>query len=159
MHVSVQPTPLSPWRQLAEYEESRSGGGNHGHGFGATAVFVGTMRDFNEGDAVDRMWLEHYPGMTEQHLETIVAKVSEAHGLLDALVIHRVGEIAPGDAIVLVAVWSAHRASAFRASREIMEDLKSQAPFWKRETLTPVDGEDNRVRQSSTRWVERNTRG
>jgi len=94
------------------------------------------------------MTLEHYPGMTERHLETICAEATARWGLLDTLVIHRVGLVLPGDPIVLVAAWSAHRAEAFTACRHIMEDLKSRAPFWKKETT--AQGE---------RWVARNTSG
>ena len=118
-------------------------------GFGATASFVGTMRDFNEGDGVRTMTLEHYPGMTERELERIVEEARTRWDLVDALVVHRVGEILPGQPIVLTAAWSAHRAAAFDACRFLMEALKSRAPFWKKETL--VDG--------GSRWVERNTPG
>lgn len=116
--------------------------------FGATASFVGTMRDFNEGDVVQKMALDHYPGMTERHLERIMESARQRWNFLDALIVHRIGEVAPGDSIVLVAVWSTHRGAAFDACREMMEELKTRAPFWKKETLT--DGE---------RWVERNTTG
>ncbi|MGD8483625.1 MAG: molybdenum cofactor biosynthesis protein MoaE, partial [Thioalkalispiraceae bacterium] len=116
--------------------------------YGATAVFVGSMRDFNEGDDVQKMWLEHYPGMTEKHLEKIAHEAMQKWDLLDVLLVHRVGEIGPGEPIVLVAAWSAHRAAAFEASRYLMEELKSRAPFWKKEQL------DN-----SSRWVAKNTPG
>jgi molybdopterin synthase catalytic subunit len=94
------------------------------------------------------MVLEHYPGMTERHLERIAASAVERWRLDEVLVVHRVGEIRPGDAIVLVAVWSAHRAHAFESCRHIMEDLKSNAPFWKKERT--ADG---------SRWVAGNTPG
>lgn len=103
--------------------------------FGATAVFVGTMRDFNQGDTVERLFLQYYPGMTERELEKIVSEARSQWDLLDALVVHRVGEIYPGEPIVLVAAWSAHRGPAFDACRYLMEALKSRAPFWKKETL------------------------
>jgi molybdopterin synthase catalytic subunit len=106
------------------------------------------MRDFNEGDAVEGMMLEHYPGMTERHLERIAREATERWGLEDVLVVHRVGELRPTDPIVLVAVWSSHRKDAFEACRYLMEDLKSKAPFWKKELL-----------ESGTRWVEHNTPG
>jgi len=117
--------------------------------FGATASFVGTMRDVSEGDDVVGMALEHYPGMTERELGAIVTEARERWTLIDALIVHRVGAILPGEPIVLTAVWSAHRAAAFEACRFLMEALKSRAPFWKQETL----------RDGSTRWVERNTPG
>lgn len=114
--------------------------------YGATGIFIGTMRDFNEGDEVQSMTLEHYPGMTEQYLEKIVQDAAGRWELVDCLIIHRIGTVQPDDAIVLVAVWSAHRAAAFDASRYLMEELKSRAPFWKKEKLS--EGE---------RWVEKNT--
>jgi molybdopterin synthase catalytic subunit len=116
--------------------------------YGATAIFIGTMRDFNEGEAVRGMTLEHYPRMTERHLQRIVEQACADWSLLDALVIHRVGELQPNDPIVLVAVWSAHRAAAFAACQFIMEELKSKAPFWKREDTV-----------AGSRWVEHNTPG
>ena len=106
------------------------------------------MRDFNEGDDVHAMSLEHYPGMTEQHLESICSAAAQKWPLLATLIVHRVGELEPGEPIVLVAVWSAHRAAAFEACRHIMEELKSRAPFWKKEIL--ADGH---------RWVASNTPG
>lgn len=116
--------------------------------FGATATFVGSMRDYHDGDTVRGMTLEYYPGMTERHLEEICTEAHRRWTLLESLVVHRVGEVVPGEPIVLVAVWSAHRAEAFEACRFIMEDLKSKAPFWKKETLA-----------GGTRWVARNTPG
>ncbi len=146
MSVIILAQPFDPWQTLAEYQQKKP----HLDGkFGATAVFLGTMRDFNEGDNVSQMFLEHYPGMTEKHLEKICTQATEDHALLETLVIHRVGEINPNDPIVLVATWSSHRKEAFEACREIMEDLKSRAPFWKKEQLN--SGED--------RWVEKNTKG
>ncbi len=145
MSVLIRAAAFEPWAELAAYERARFP--KHGV-FGASASFVGTMRDLNEGDRVSAMNLEHYPGMTERHLEAICAEACARWELLDTLVIHRVGRLQPGDPIVLVAAWSAHRAEAFAACRHIMEDLKSKAPFWKKETTD--DG---------VRWVARNTSG
>jgi len=117
--------------------------------FGATANFIGTMRNVNEGDDVIGMMLEHYPGMTEKELDSIVEDARAQWPIDDALIVHRVGDIQPGEPIVLTAVWSAHRSAAFEACRFLMEALKSRAPFWKRETL----------KDGSHRWVERNTPG
>jgi molybdopterin synthase catalytic subunit len=118
-----------------------------GHGeYGALASFVGTMRDFNEDETVSRMVLEHYPGMTERHLTAIAEEALRHWDLLDVLVVHRVGPILPGDAIVLVAAWSAHRGAAFEACRYLIEELKHRAPFWKREET-----------DQGSRWVTRNT--
>lgn len=143
MSVFLSETEFSPYRQLDAYQQQMGGGAGKQ---GAMVMFVGTMRDFNLGDAVTRMKLEYYPGMTERRLGQIVEEAKMRWNLIDALVVHRVGEIFPNDAIVLVAVWTAHRGSAFDACRYIIENLKHSAPFWKKETL--ADGE---------RWVESNT--
>jgi len=94
------------------------------------------------------MTLEYYPGMTEKHLRKICEDACKQWAILDALILHRVGVIEIGDPMVLVSIWTAHRGDAFDACRFIMEDLKSKAPFWKKEMLK--DGE---------RWVESNTSG
>ena len=115
--------------------------------YGATAVFIGTMRDFNEDRDVSAMNLEYYPGMTESSLESICQEAESKWPILDSLIVHRVGDIRLNDPIVVVATWSAHRAAAYDANRYIMEALKSRAPFWKKEN-TPKGGE----------WVDSNTR-
>lgn len=146
MAVELRAEPFEPYEELCRYQS-----GMHGRligAYGATASFVGTMRDFNEGDLVRRMSLEHYPGMTERQLGRIVDDTRARWPVLDVLVLHRTGEIDPGDPIVLVVVWSEHRGPAFDACRYIMEQLKTSAPFWKRETLSDRE-----------RWVERNTIG
>ncbi|UJS24145.1 molybdenum cofactor biosynthesis protein MoaE [Thiothrix winogradskyi] len=145
-YVDVRETPFEPWQYLAAWQAQQLPENAHS---GATAVFVGTMRDFNEGDDVMGMYLEHYPGMTERQLATLVAEAAQRWSLDAALVVHRVGEILPAQPIVLVAVWSAHRAAAFEACRHLMETLKHTAPFWKRETLS----------NGTVRWVDRNTPG
>ncbi|MDQ1818021.1 molybdenum cofactor biosynthesis protein MoaE [Massilia sp. CCM 9210] len=110
---------------------------------GAVVSFVGTVRDMNDGASVAAMELEHYPGMTEQALERIVAQAGERWPLYGALVVHRVGPLAPLDQIVLVACTAAHRGEAFAACEFIIDYLKTDAPFWKKEQ-TP-DG---------ARWVD-----
>jgi molybdopterin synthase catalytic subunit len=110
---------------------------------GAVASFIGTVRDVNEGERVSAMTLEHYPGMTEKALDAIVEEARTRFDILDALVIHRVGPLAPADQIVLVAVTSAHRGDAFDACRFIMDYLKTRAPFWKREDTA-----------AGARWVD-----
>ncbi len=145
MKIELRARSFDPLLEVGFYQ---SGLGELPGQCGATAIFIGTMRDFNEGEAVHRMMLEHYPGMTERHLQRIVEVAAREWPLLDALVIHRVGDLQPNDPIVLVAVWSAHRAAAFAACRFIMEELKSKAPFWKREETA-----------SGPRWVEHNTPG
>ena len=145
MKIHILESALEPYQLLAAHEAANT---SLRGAAGATASFVGTMRDNNEDDAVTGMTLEHYPEMTAKHLEKIGERALQRWQLLDVLIAHRVGELLPGDPIVLVAAWSRHRKDAFEASRFIMEDLKSEAPFWKKERL--VDGE---------RWVEKNTPG
>ena len=110
---------------------------------GAVASFIGTVRDVNDAATVAAMTLEHYPGMTEKALAAIVADAHARFDILDALVIHRVGELRPADQIVLVAVTSAHRGDAFDACRFVMDYLKTRAPFWKKE-----------VTAEGARWVD-----
>ena len=122
---------------------------------GAVVSFVGRMRDINEGDEVVGLHLEHYPGMTEKSLAEIVELARERWPLGRVTVIHRIGEMWPGEEIVFVGVTSAHRSSAFAAGEFIMDYLKTRAPFWKREA-TPegerwVDARDS-DRQAAERW-------
>ncbi|MDT4330644.1 molybdenum cofactor biosynthesis protein MoaE [Methylomonas sp. MED-D] len=147
MTIRIVEQTFEPWSLLADYERFELAE-NIGK-YGAAAVFVGSMRDFNLGDGVIGMTLHHYPGMTEKQLATIVVDANSRWALLDTLVIHRVGEVQPGDTLVLVAAWAEHRGDAFDASRYIMEALKSRAPFWKRETLAA----------GQSRWVEKNSDG
>ncbi len=123
----------------AEIEALRAGDPH----VGGLVTFVGYMRDFNQGDRVETLTLEHYPGMTEKALEAIVTEAGARWDLLGIRVVHRVGELRPGEPIVLVAVTSAHRGEAFRACEFVIDYLKTRAPFWKKER-TP-QGE---------RWVE-----
>lgn len=145
MAVEIYPGGFDPLQRLANYQQENLAPGD----FGACASFIGSMRDFNEGDDVAAMRLEHYPGMTERQLESIIDEAKERWPLIDALICHRIGEIEPGDPIVLTACWSAHRAASFEACRFLMEALKSRATFWKKERL--ADGD--------SRWVEKNTPG
>lgn len=101
---------------------------------GAVAAFVGTVRDRSDASAVQAMELEHYPGMTESAIEAMVDEAQRRFGIRAARVIHRVGPLAPKDQIVLVVVTSAHRHDAFQACEFLMDYLKTQAPFWKKET-------------------------
>lgn len=125
---------------------------------GAVVSFVGTVRDINEGDEVSVLELEHYPGMTEKALEKIRLEAHERWQLESSLIIHRIGKMNPTDQIVLVAVSSRHRENAFYASHFIMDYLKTNAPFWKKETL-PGGYErwvDARVsdKEAENRWVK-----
>lgn len=125
---------------------------------GAVVSFVGTVRDINEGDEVSILELEHYPGMTEKALEKIRLEAHERWDLDATLIIHRIGKMYPCDQIVLVAVASRHRENAFYASHFIMDYLKTNAPFWKKETLP--NGEERWVdarisdQEAEKRWVK-----
>jgi molybdopterin synthase catalytic subunit len=110
---------------------------------GAVASFIGTVRDRNDVTSVSAMELEHYPGMTERAIESMIAEARRRFDIRGVRVIHRVGTLMPRNQIVLVAVSSAHRHDAFQACEFLMDYLKTQAPFWKKET-TP-DG---------ARWVD-----
>jgi molybdopterin synthase catalytic subunit len=110
---------------------------------GAVCSFIGTVRDRNDGQSVSAMELEHYPGMTEQSIEQMIDEAFRRFDIYGARVIHRVGPLQPLDQIVLVAVTSAHRGESFQACEFLMDYLKTQAPFWKKEQ-TP-DG---------ARWVD-----
>lgn len=143
MKIEIIDKVFNPWQLLQQYECERD---CRQAAFGATNVFVGTMRDFNEGDHITAMTLEHYPGMTDKYLQRIAQEAVLRWDLLDALIVHRVGAIRPDDTIVLLATWSAHRGASFEASRYLIEELKHRAPFWKKESLTKGE-----------RWVEMNT--
>ena len=123
----------------AEVASIRSGNA----GIGAVATFTGIVRDVNEGDSVSEMTLEHYPGMTEKSIEAIVSQAKTRWSVIDATVVHRVGLLKPTDQIVLVVVAAAHRGDAFAACEFIMDYLKTQAPFWKKEKTA-----------EGPRWVE-----
>lgn len=112
-------------------------------GVGAVASFIGTVRDRNDGQGVSSMELEHYPGMTEQAIEAMIDEALRRFEIRAARVIHRVGVLQPHDQIMMVAVTSAHRGQAFQACEFLMDYLKTQAPFWKKEQ-TPA----------GARWVD-----
>ena len=110
---------------------------------GAVCTFIGTVRDRNDGQAVSTMELEHYPGMTEKSIEAMIDEAFRRFDIYAARVIHRVGPLQPLDQIVLVVVTSAHRGESFQACEFLMDYLKTQAPFWKKEQ-TP----------EGARWVD-----
>ena len=145
MSVELRGEPFDPWQELQTYQSAKP---KLAGKFGATSIFVGTMRDFNEGNDVQAMTLEHYPAMTQKHLEDISAEAKQRWDILDTLIIHRYGDIQPNDPIVLLAVWSAHRSESFPACRYLIEELKTRAPFWKQEQT-----------EDGARWVEHNTPG
>ena len=144
MKVLLRGDGFDPWREIQNYQESQP---ELAGKFGATSIFVGTMRDFNDGNDVEAMVLEHYPAMTQKHLEDISKEALKQWDILDTLIIHRFGDILPNDPIVLLAVWSAHRAESFPACRYLIEELKLRAPFWKQET----------TENKTTKWVTHNT--
>ena len=146
MRIEIREQPFLPVEELAAYQQIIEQ--NFPGQYGATAIFIGTMRDMNDGESVQSMSLEHYPGMTERQLQLIVNNAVNKWALFDALIIHRVGHIQPHDPIVLIAVWSAHRAEAFAACHFLIEELKSTVPFWKQE-----------LRNDAAHWVEHNTPG
>ena len=136
MTVRVQTEDFDIGREIAALREANPK-------VGAVASFIGTVRDVNDGSAVAKLTLEHYPGMTEKALEAIVAEARSRWCIIDATVVHRVGELKPLDQIVLVVVVGEHRGDAFAACEFLMDYLKTRAPFWKKEQ-TP----------EGSRWVE-----
>ncbi|MBU1361080.1 MAG: molybdenum cofactor biosynthesis protein MoaE [Gammaproteobacteria bacterium] len=110
---------------------------------GAVCSFIGTVRDINEGSAVASMELEHYPGMTEKSIEAMIDEAARRFDILGARVVHRVGLLQPADQIMMVAVISAHRGQSFQACEFLMDYLKTQAPFWKKEQTS-----------EGARWVD-----
>lgn len=145
--IGVGPAPFDmaeAYRWLAACDED-----------GAVVTFTGKVRNHNLGNDVAALTLEHYPGMTEKALQEIVDAARERWPLQRVTVIHRVGELFPGDEIVLVGVTSAHRGSAFSAAEFIMDYLKTRAPFWKREATEQgdrwVDARDS-DHQAAQRW-------
>ncbi len=136
MTVRVQTQDFDTGFELSQLRNARKD-------TGAVVSFIGQVRDLNQGDNVSQLTLEHYPGMTEKALEAIVSQAQDRWDIFDAIVIHRVGTLQPTDQIVLVAVSSAHRGEAFKACEFIMDYLKTEAPFWKKE-----------VTSQGERWVD-----
>jgi molybdopterin synthase catalytic subunit len=134
--VSIQTEDFDLSHELAALRRGQPG-------VGAVCSFVGTVRDRNEGHAVATLELEHYPGMTEKSIEAMIDAAFKRFDIYGARVIHRVGLLQPQDQIVLLAVTSAHRGQSFQACEFLMDYLKTQAPFWKKEQ-TP----------SGARWVD-----
>jgi len=134
--VSIRPDDFDLGAEVAAL---RAGDG----GVGAVAAFVGTVRDRNDGAPVQSLELEHYPGMTEAAIEAMIDEAMRRFEIRQTRVIHRIGLLQPLDQIVLVVVTSAHRRAAFEGCEFLMDYLKTQAPFWKKEE-TP----------SGARWVD-----
>jgi len=140
----VSEQPIEPWQVIAGHQAAHAQSGQ----FGAAASFIGTMRDFSERQNLSKMTLEHYPAMTGQYLDKLEQEAREKWPLQDCLIVHRVGDIYPGDAIVIIACWSAHRRAALDACNWLIEELKYRAPFWKQE-----------FNAEGAHWVEENTDG
>ena len=145
--ISVQQEDFDPGVEYQQLANSQS--------VGAITTFTGTVRNLNLGDQVGGLFLEHYPGMTEKALQAIVDEAQQRWTLQAVRLIHRIGQLHPGDQIVFVGVTSAHRKEAFAACEFIMDYVKTRAPFWKKET-TPdgdrwVDARDS-DQEAAERW-------
>jgi molybdopterin synthase catalytic subunit len=134
--IRVQTVDFNPGDELEQLRRENNGKA------GAMVSFTGLVRDLNEGDNITRLTLEHYPGMTEKALAKIEAQAKAQWQLTATLIIHRVGPLKPNDNIVLVVAASMHRKQAFAACEFIIDTLKTNAPFWKKESL-----------QNSDRWL------
>jgi len=144
MSTQLASHTFDPWQAIIQHQTQSA---LHAQ-FGATATFIGSMRDFNDDAHVSSMVLEHYPDMTQCYLNKLEQRANQKWDLLDTLIIHRVGTINLTDPIVLIACWSAHRRAALDACNWLIEELKHNAPFWKKE-----------IRHDGERWVEHNTDG
>ena len=127
MAIRVQAVPFDPGAEVNALHAANLG-------IGAVVSFVGYVRDFNDGQDVSGLFLEHYPGMTEKALGKIAEEAEQRWPLLRLEILHRIGGLEPGEPIVFVGVASAHRQAAFDACNFIMDYLKTRAPFWKKET-------------------------
>ena len=135
--IRVQTEDFDPGFELEQLRQRNNGQA------GAMVSFTGLVRDLNAGDTIMQMTLEHYPGMTEKALNKIELEANERWELTASIIIHRVGPLHPDDNIVFVAAASRHRKQAFRACEFMIDTLKTEAPFWKKETLP-----------GGARWVE-----
>jgi molybdopterin synthase catalytic subunit len=134
--IRVQTDDFNPGDELEQLRRENNGKA------GAMVSFTGLVRDLNEGDSITQLTLEHYPGMTEKALAKIEAQASRQWDLTATLIIHRIGPLKPNDNIVLVIAASMHRKQAFAACEFMIDTLKTEAPFWKKESL-----------QNSARWL------
>ena len=131
--IRVQTDDFNPGIELEQLRSENNGQA------GAIVSFTGLVRDLNEGDNITQLTLEHYPGMTEKALTKIEAQANEQWDLTATLIIHRVGPLQPNDNIVLVVAASMHRKQAFQACEYMIDTLKTNAPFWKKESLADSD--------------------
>jgi len=134
--IRVQREDFDPGKEIEALTRGR-------HDIGGVTSFIGLVRDMAGGDKIEAMTLEHYAGMTEQQLEAIEAEERKRWPLDAVLIVHRCGELKPGDRIVLVVTASSHRDAAFDACRFLIDWLKTKAPFWKLEETS-----------AGPRWVE-----
>ena len=131
--IRVQTDDFNPGAELERLRKENNGQA------GAMVSFTGLVRDLNEDDSITQLTLEHYPGMTEKALTEIEAQANEQWELTATLIIHRVGPLKPNDNIVLVIAASRHRKQAFEACEFMIDTLKTNAPFWKKESLADSD--------------------
>jgi molybdopterin synthase catalytic subunit len=143
--ITLRDESFDPYEVLADFSRAL---GSRRAAFGASAHFVGTLRNHNEGRVVERLWLEHYPGMTEQAIARLVTEERDRRHFGPALIWHRVGDVLPGDTLVVIAVWSPHRRAALEGCQVLIERLKHEAPLWKQE-----------FGSWGSAWVEKNTLG
>ncbi|WP_256493242.1 molybdopterin synthase catalytic subunit MoaE [Endozoicomonas sp. SCSIO W0465] len=146
--ISIQVDDFNPGQEYERLEGNTSSG--------AIVTFTGTVRDMNLGDEVGGLFLEHYPGMTEKALQEIIDEAVQRWELQVVRIIHRIGQLHPGDRIVFVGVASAHRKEAFAACEFIMDYLKTRAPFWKKETTPEGDrwvDERGSDQEAADRWL------
>lgn len=136
MTIRVQTDDFDAGQEIRQLQSSRTD-------IGAIVSFIGLVRDMNQDESIHQLTLEHYPGMTEKALENIIEQAKQRWCIQEALIIHRVGTMNPGDQIVLVVACGAHRGDTFAACEFMMDYLKTEAPFWKKES-TP----------NGARWVE-----
>ncbi|MGH1406071.1 MAG: molybdenum cofactor biosynthesis protein MoaE [Rhodomicrobiaceae bacterium] len=163
MTIRIQTEDFDITKEINLLKQERSKQGKQD--VGAIVTFTGTVRDMAKKDKASKtqissMSLEHYPGMTEKELSDISEEANKRWPLLGTTIIHRIGELAPGDNIVLVITLSSHRHAAFEAADFLMDFLKSKAPFWKKEQ--PLEGDANWVdardsdKQALSRWEKQN---
>ena len=145
MIVGLRETAFAPWPLLADAAQAMDAAERAG--CGANDAFIGTMRAGGGATRVVRLQLEHYPGMTERMLMRIATDTGARWPIRQLVLVHRVGEVLPGETLIVAAAWSAHRDAAFAACRHLVETVKHQAPFWKREYR--ADG--------TAAWVTANT--
>ncbi|HWV83655.1 MAG TPA: molybdopterin synthase catalytic subunit MoaE [Hyphomicrobiaceae bacterium] len=148
MSVAVQIEDFDISREVAALTAGRTD-------IGAIVTFTGTVRGTSDGAALSSMTLEHYPGMTEAELARVEAEAHARWPLQGSRIVHRIGELKPGDNIVLVVTASAHRHAAFEAAAFLMDYLKTRAPFWKKETDASGEGHWVDARESDDAALER----